>query len=238
MAQEFSRLDIDVKCLAQARLLDSGKQAAGCNLSCTLVALTACVPCKKNRILINLGSLSQPAYRWANPVTLSRYYTSRLLYWTEDAADADKEVFRDLLAGAIHKVFTRSQLLVAGSLYTHTISETNLQLWVDHQQLWQQQNQWQLHEVSCAGFTMRMSIARVGFPIMEGCSRSWITSSHTVPRTSSRFSEELTAFQIRTRGWPMGLQLLFCKKGTRWQQLKLTQNDKHSTTLSYPPCRA
>ena len=129
MARELARLDIDVACLTEARLADSGKETVEGH-----TFLHSGGTQRHRGVCLILSPKVKHSLKSWEPIS-DRLLTARLSHRhgyltilvpyapTDDASDADKDSFYDLLEGAIRNVPPHDQLVVAGDLNAVTGSD-------------------------------------------------------------------------------------------------------------------
>ena len=129
MARELARLDIDVACLTEARLADSGKETVEGHMF-----LHSGGTQRHHGVCLILSPKVKHSLKSWEPIS-DRLLTARLSHRhgyltilvpyapTDDASDADKDSFYDLLEGAIRNVPPHDQLVVAGDLNAVTGSD-------------------------------------------------------------------------------------------------------------------
>ena len=122
MARELSRLDIDVACLTEARLTDSGKEVVE-----GYTFLHSGGTQRHRGVCLVLSPKIQHSLKSWEPIS-DRLLAARLTHRhghltilvpyapTEDASDVEKDGFYDLLEGAVRNVAPHNQLVVAGDL--------------------------------------------------------------------------------------------------------------------------
>ena len=122
MTRELSRLNIDVACLTEARLSDSGKEVVE-----GYTFLHSGGTQRHRGVCLVLSPKIRHSLKSWEPIS-DRLLTARLTHPhghltilvpyapTEDAPDVEKDGFYDLLEGAVRNVPPHDQLVVAGDL--------------------------------------------------------------------------------------------------------------------------